>query len=415
MRLIKLSLIAGMLIGSTALALENTKFAGDINLYYGTIDSNEVNSPNMFDKDATYADLLLNLGLTTDINEYISAGISSSFNVKNNLVGMSWSNTHGVSSTATATDNLDGDSSFWIGEAWIQAHGYDSTVKIGRQTLDTPLAFTETWSIDKNSFEAVLLTNNSISDTTIVATYINKSNGSNDDTASVSLNSLGKSQGGIVSVDGKFHKFVTDGAYVGGVINNSYKPLTAQVWYYDFVDFADAYWLQADLEIDNILIGAQYANVDLDGATDNDQAYALTIGYAMEDIGTLKVAYSSVDDKGGLGYVGNVATANHQSKLYTSMWWSSGVVDKTGADSYCVSAETVVGGDINLFLGYYFADVDPQDSALDNYEYSEITAVVSKSFGALDTSLALIFDDVDGNNISDSKTTHMQLYLTYNF
>ena len=82
----------------------------------------------------------------------------------------------------------------------------------------------------------------------------------------MSLNELGVSQGGVVSVDGKFETFAENGAYVAGVINNSYKPMTAQVWYYNFVDLANAYWVQTDFEFDNILLGAQYGNVDADGA-----------------------------------------------------------------------------------------------------------------------------------------------------
>jgi hypothetical protein len=405
-----------MLIGSTAFAYSTNdiKLDGDVQLYYGTIDSNEAGTSDMFSKNATYADLSLSLGLTTDFNEYFSAGINASVDVENNIVGQSWSNTHRVPDSATS-DNYTDDSSFWIGEAWLSVKAFDTTAILGRQTLDTPLAFTETWSIDENTFEAVLLTNNSISDTTIIASYISRSNGSNDDQSSLSLNDLGVSQGGVVSVDGKFETFANNGAYVAGVINNSYKPMTAQFWYYDFVDLANAYWVQTDFEFDNILLGAQYGNVDADGASDDDSAYALTLGYAMKDIATIKAAYSSVDDKGGLGYVGNVATANHQSKLYTSMWWSSGVVDLTGADSYSLTAEATVGPEIDIFVGYYFSDVNPKDSALDKYEFTELDIVASKSFGALDTSFALIFDDVNGDNIDDSRATHFQVYLTYNF
>ena len=39
MRVTKLSLMAVLLLGSSAFAIENTKVSGDAKLYYGTMDS----------------------------------------------------------------------------------------------------------------------------------------------------------------------------------------------------------------------------------------------------------------------------------------------------------------------------------------------------------------------------------------
>src|SRR5690606_14406818 len=117
----------------------------------------------------------------------------------------------------------------------------------------------------------------------------------------------------------------------------------------------------------------------------------------------IKAAYSTVDDKGVIG-VGNVATGSragngntNQSKLYTEMWWAYGNVSATGADSYSLTAESTVAG-VNLLLGYYYADIDPVGTALDA-ETTEIALVASKSFGPLDTSLALIHNEFDDNSV----------------
>lgn len=427
-----MSLVAALLLGVNAYAIDNVKVNGDVKVFYGTVDSDATDAPDMFDKDASYADAALHLGLTADLSEGVSAGISatavSTLGLENNLVSGTWSNAHGAT-TGTGNSFLNGlggaqvDDAIWIDEMWIAGTAMDTTAKLGRQALDTPLAFTETWGIDTNTFEAAVLLNQSISDTTLVAAYVGKSNGSANDTAGV-LNTLGAANAGYVAEGGKFNSFY-DGAYVVGAINNSLKPLTAQAWYYDLQGTATAYWLQADLNMEGILVGAQYTDIDADGAVtgaDKDTAYSVMLGYAMKDLVTIKAAYSSVDDEGTLG-VANTATSTAnggQSKLYTEMWWNYGTVSTTGADSYAISAEATVGPDVGLFLAYYASEVDAKATVLPgkaNGDYSEVAFTASKSFGPLDTTLALLYDDSDYDNVlSEDKTeTTLQVYLTYNF
>jgi hypothetical protein len=143
-------------------------------------------------------------------------------------------------------------------------------------------------------------------------------------------------------------------------------------------------------------------------------AWAAMIGYEMKDTATFKVAYSDVDDKGVLGVAntatGSVATLGGQSKLYTEMWWNYGYVSAVGAESYALSAETKLA-QIDFLLGYYNADIN---TAATDVEMTEIALVASKSFGPLDTSLALIYGDRE-ESANDIKTADIQVYLTYNF
>ncbi len=144
------------------------------------------------------------------------------------------------------------------------------------------------------------------------------------------------------------YTFGDSGAYAAAVVNNSFKPLTAQAWYYNVSNVADAYWLQADIDcslVKGVKIGAQYADMDPKGVVDaglvllmlNDSsAYAFKLGY--EGVENLKVsaAYSDVDEDGALK-IANVATNNlggAQSKLYTEAWWNYGYVGAPGAESY---------------------------------------------------------------------------------
>jgi len=437
MKITKLSLIAAMLIGSSAFAIENTKVSGDAKLYYGTMDSDTGtyigNDTSLFDGEGSYGDIAVDLELTTDLTKGVSAGVKATYistiGLENNLVDNTWSNSHGITQNPNAAfgeslglGGLQLDDQMWVGEAWIAGTAFDTTLKIGRQALDTPLAFTETWGIDANTFEAAVLINQSIPDTTLIATYIGKSNGSADDLTAITLNNVGGSQAGYVSYGGKFNTFGSKGVYVAGLINNSYKPLTVQAWYYSLQSLADAYWLQADVKcslVEGLMLGAQYTEIDVDTATDKDEAYSFMLGYEAKDVVTVKAAYSSVDDKGAIG-VGNVAVGNrtgfgnsNQTKLYTEMWWAYGSVSATGADSYSLSAEGSLAG-VDLFAAYYVADINPT-AAIDT-EITEIALTASKSFGPLDTSLALLFDNTDDKVANtDTDVTTLQVYLTYNF
>lgn len=453
MRLTKLSLIAAMLIGSTAFAIENTKVSGKAGLYYGTQDSDAANAAELFSQDSAYTNYFAHLGLTTDLTKGVSAGVGAqvvtTLGVEHNLVSKVWSNAHTASNSTgasiTAGDaQLQVDSAMWIDELWIAGSAFDTTLKIGRQSLDTPLAFTETWGVDRNTFEAAVLINQSIPDTTLVATSIGKSNGSADDRTSaresgiasilnggtgLNLNDLSLTAAGYVAADGTFSTFGSQGTYAFGVVNNSIKPLTLQAWYYDMVQLAEAYWLQADLNIDGILAGVQYANTQADtganlgtlgviGATEDTTAWSAMVGYDMKDVVKVKAAYSDVDEDGLLGVAntatGSVATLGGQSKLYTEMWWNYGYVSAVGAESFSLTAETTVAGDIALLAGYYNADIK---TAAADKEMSEIALTASKKFGPLSTSLALIFADFEDKNTpaDDVKTTDLQVYLTYNF
>ena len=205
---------------------------------------------------------------------------------------------------------------------------------------------------------------------------------------------------------------------------------------------ANAYWLQADLNIEGILVGAQYTDMTLkdnvtsvtDGASQDiktaaaanglDQsttAYAVMLGYEMKDVVTVKAAYSSVSDDGILN-IQNTATGD-QSKLYTEAWWNYGVVGASGADSYMLNAEATVA-EIALLAQYTHADIDHKLAAGGaKGSMDEFTVTAGKSFGPLDATLAYIYTDVDtgANHIegfaagtNDASST-IQAYLSVNF
>ena len=416
-----MSLVAALLIGSSAFAIENTKVSGDANLFYNTSDAG---SNSLFDKDNSAADAGLNLNVTTDLVKNsvvsISAGagytVLSTLGLEQNLVSSVWGGAHGITDN-TSSRGAHVSTPNWMNEAWIAATAGKTTVKLGRMELDTPLAFTEKWSIEKNTFEGAVVINQDIPDTTLVGAYVGNGNGT-ESLGSSSMPQGPVAMGAVVNQDGAFDTYGKSGAYAVGAINNSFKPLTVQAWYYSVTAVADAYWLQADLDtadlgVKGFSVGAQYSDVKSTASgAKSDNVYAVKLGYEMKDLFAASVAYSSVNDDGSIGYAGfNTATAagTAQSKLYTEAWWNHGKVTQHDTDSWNVTVTSPVQG---LFdLGVYYTNADQSAAAGDN-DLSEFTATAGKSFGALDTTVAYVNYDLGKNHNS---VNMIQAYLTLNF
>ena len=436
MKFTKMSLVAALLVGSSAFAIDNVKMSGNAQLMYMTSDAQAVgyngvvagDHDSLFDKDNSAADAALNLNVTADLvkNDIvaISAGagytVLSTLGLENNLVSNVWGGAHGAttgtgSSYGSPLGGAKVENANWMNEAWIAATAGKTTAKLGRMELDTPLVFTETWSIEKNTFEAAVLINQDIPDTTLVGAYVGNGNGNETfgENATGTVNTLGLAAGAVVNANGKFTTYGTNGAYAVGAINNSFKPLTVQAWYYSLTQLATAYWLQADLNMDGVLAGAEYTSASLDhGNTDASSTYALMLGYSMKDVATVKVAYSAVDDKGVVG-AANTATSSGASKLYTEAWWNYGKVTQLDTDSWNVTVTSPVQGLFDLGLYYTYAD---QSAAAGDNDLSEVALTAGKSFGPLDATLAYVYSDVKTATVGDDETSNMiQVYLTLNF
>jgi hypothetical protein len=459
MKFTKMSLVAALLVGSSAFAIENVKVSGDANVFYQTVDDSKVSNKSFFEKDTSSADIGLNLNLTADLakNDMLSISVGAGYTVlttlglENNFVSNVWGGSH-VATAGTAQTfgaplgGVKVEPASWLNEAWVAISAGKSIVKLGRMELDTPLAFTEKWSIEKNTFEAAVLINQDIPDTTLVAAFVGNGNGTETfGTGSATVNAipggapvptganvhsnvvtLGHATAPLVNGNGKFATYGSDGAYAVAVINNSFKPLTVQAWYYNVSKIATAYWLQADLacqEVPGLMAGIQYSGLDIESnqnkilgngsaaavKTDSD-ALALMVGYEMKDMFTAKLSYSTIGKKHSAGqntatdFVGGTA----QSKLYTEAWWAYGMITQANADSIHLTVEAPVNGMFDA--GLYITDV----SATGGTDLTEVTVTASKSFGPLDTTLAIIYDETTTAGVSD-EVAYIQAYLTLNF
>ena len=442
-----MSLLAATLIAATAMAAEETattetestyagisniKVSGDAKLNYATWDGE--NDEKLFDKPSAAGQAGASVGITADLTEGVSAGVTmnalSSLGLQNNLVSNVW---EGTTANTAGPANLAGlNDQFWFSNAWIAGTTGKTTGKVGRMDLDTPLVFSETWSMYANTFEAAVLVNQDIPGTTLVGAYVGGSNGSEggsigDQNAAGTRGNVSYGSvlaGGQDNVNSPFHSFY-EGAYAAGAINNSWEPLSVQAWYFQAQHTLSTYWLQADLNIVGLDLGAQFVGIDTSASTatgdTSNSAFALKVGYEMKDMFTVAAAFSQTgtNDQGtGAGF--NLA-ASGQSKLYTSAWWNSQIVARvdTSAINFTATtpeALTYVG------LGLYVtqATVGENGTGADKKEdVMEVTLTASKSFGPLDTSLVYILtDQEDANFDTDGKAQSfntVQAYLTYNF
>jgi len=431
MKITKLSLVAALLIGSSAMALENTKVTGDANLYYQTTDATDGSElargeGSLFDAASSSATASLNLNVTTDLvkNDTIALSAGAGYTVlttlglENNLVGNVWGGAQTVTagtgaSFGKALSGVKVNNANWVNEAWLAATAGNTTVKLGRMELDTPLAFTEKWSIEKNTFEAAVLINTDLPDTTVVAAFIGNGNGTEafgQTDLQSNTQGYGVTTAAVVNGNGDFGTYGSNGAYAVGMINNSVEPLTVQAWYYDLTRLATAYWVQADVDAGllakGLSVGVQYTGVTLAGGTKGTNT--ATAGKIAYDAGTFSVsgAYSQVSEDGSLPAAGfNTATSSLKSKLYTEAQWSFGNVVAKGAKSVNVTVESSVGG---IDLGLYTTSID--HVAVDS-DLLEVAAKASTSFGPIDASVLYLYvaqDSLDANNV-------LQVYLTANF
>jgi len=192
--------VAALLVGSSAFAIENTKVSGDVNVFYGTMDAAQTatglysghakKDGSLFDAASSAADIGLDLDLTTDLMKSdlvsVSAGLGatviSTLGLENSFVNNVWAGSHTATAASGASygGGLGGakvENSAWLREAWLAATVAKTTVKLGRMELDTPLAFTEKWSIERNTFEAAVVINQDIPDTTLVGAFVGNGNG----------------------------------------------------------------------------------------------------------------------------------------------------------------------------------------------------------------------------------------------
>lgn len=166
-----------------------------------------------------------------------------------------------------------------LGEAWVNADIGKTSVKLGRQGVDTPFADTDDIGMIQNNFEALTITNHYFKNTELFAAHLSRWSGVD------------------APVPEKFTKLDNNkGVNVLG-INHETDKWGAQLWYYDSNKGTDISY--ADVTInpnDKFSFGAQFAkqNDTTVGGTGSDgDVVGATASYKYKNT-TVAVDYNKV-------------------------------------------------------------------------------------------------------------------------
>lgn len=316
----KISLIASLAISSSSLfaadsiseAFTNGKFKGELKSYYF--------AQNFDGAGKNDSSIWVNGGMFNYITD----------SYKGIKLGGTFQTSH-----VTSIDDKDGKTKSSmdaqgsvLSEAYLQYNLNNTTLKAGRQFVKTPLLAGSGSRLIKESFEAYLLANTDIPDTTIVAGVVTKYQQRTDFTTTAPFTQTNTGANG---GPGEFEKIGTDGIRTIYVKNTSIPNLTAQFQYADAVDIADLVYLDAKYDFGPAYVAAQYYDTDYDASTSQDSSmYGLKIGAKVADI-DLFAGYTSTNDDGdvvrGLGqgayaqYTATTKTAGANAfKAGTDSW-----------------------------------------------------------------------------------------------
>jgi len=203
----------------------------------------------------------------------------------------------------------------FIGEAYLNYKMGNTNLKVGRQKLNTPLAGADDARMLPNLFEAVVLSNTDIADTTLIAAHVTKETVGTfgnvyGKPSALSLQSgygLGYKEGtngnfadmGVIALGAGTD---TAGVTAGAVIYKGIDNLTLQAWDYYAHDILNAVYLQADYKLSALKLSAQYINESetgdaLAGKVDSNY-WAVKVGTKVGDLSAY-VAYSQTADSEG--------------------------------------------------------------------------------------------------------------------
>lgn len=249
----------------------------------------------------------------------------------------------------TAGDSITSDGE--ITQAYL-TYGFGNTsIKAGRQLLPkglSPFAFSESWNVFKNSFEAALVVNTDLPDTALVYAFVNRSN---------SVFNLGdwsniSTVGNVVTAH--------DGVHLLTVQNGSIENLTLTgSWYYaaDMVaGLTDANVLWGDAKYNfgetmyGLVLGVQGGVVltDEPAAVTDTTAFGAKIGGNF-DYFDASVAYSSVDD--GTVNIENFGT-NVKTPLYTQMIFNQNTIKRDSDTIVARVGVKALGGKFGVAYNY---------------------------------------------------------------
>jgi len=416
MKITKLSLAALAVVGfaSSAMAMDlssvTVKPYAQAKLYY---EATDMNGNDLFHKDGASGQALLTAGVTGKFDSCWGYGfeymVADTLGLEGNVVSAV---RMGQGTDASPLDTHDWASQAYVTYSPCNTILSNTTFKIGRQYLDTPLAFTERWNLAPNSFDAIVAINQDIKNVTLVGAYVGRGNGLKvkvSDADNFTTYAAGK------------------GAYALGALTKLVDGLPINLWYYDLPSMATAAWADAGYNLKladdmSVGIGAQYGTI-MPAANGVDD----TVGYGVKlssKIGMFDVmaAYTTMDDDGAVA-LANTATMSgtaggKKTKLYTANIYTDGTaVAVPGSDAWKVRAAVKVDGIGKFIAQYNSCENDVTHAAMQNV--SELDVIYATKLAGINTKLIYMNRSIDEGKVADAglkdDTQHVRVILAKNF
>ncbi len=389
MKKLMISMAAASLVtGAVATADVDVNVGGQAALYYQTQDTDD----GFFHQDSSKANIGLQLNVDSDIGNGFGLGgqytMLGTLGLEKNLVS---------NINQSADGGLNGGA---LTKVYITKKAGNTLIKLGRQELPkslSPLAFTESWNVFKNTFDAAVVINSDLPETTLVGAYVSTSNKHNDLSGFTDLAAS--------TIAGSAP--VARGAYMLTAATKLI-PMTALTLSYYFMDDVavagdtSALWADAQISGLPVAIGLQAGTIMPDtSGLDDTVAFGAKVGGELGPVNA-SLAYTSVDD--GAAKFQNVGTGK-KTPLYTQMVFNQNFIAHD-SDTFVVKAAMGVGP------GKLIAQYGMSSRGGDENDYNELDVIYKTSALGMDMLAAYIMRGGD-DNVPDEDV--IRFWTRYNF
>lgn len=425
-----ISLATASLIASSAMAADKgIEFTthGQAVLYYQTATDGASGSADLFHKDASTANVGVQLDITSDLGNGFAFGSQISYlgtdGLEKNLV----SDTKQVSAfddnkkiIENGGAGLDAANSttnqLMLTKIYVAKKIANTTVKLGRQELPkalSPLAFSEGWNVFKNTFDAALVVNTDIPKTTLVAAYVGRSTGM--DLSSVGNLSVSSSAGDLA---------VAKTAYMITAQNTALPMTTVTASYYalagvDTVHSADAIWFDAKIADKSLpmglKVGVQTGMIMPDKVADDTTAFGAKAGISPIKNVTVCGAFSFVNgNKDGKpqAAVKNTIEGAGNTPLYTQMIANKDAIALDNM-TYKIKGSYSLNNYGTVTAQAAYTDAGSINLNGNGTDYTEFDLMYTTNVGGVDLLAAYVYQDWDTKN--DKSEDIIRVVARYNF
>ena len=401
-KLVKMSIVAASLVATSAMAADkgiDIAVTGQAALYYQTVAGNGNGEENLFDSSKSRANAGLQLNLDADLKNNFTFGSQITYlgtaGLQKNLVDHTPQNINGAVGTSNGIND-----DIYLSQLYVAKKIANTTVKIGRQELPmslSPFAYSEDWSVFKNTFDAILAVNTDLPDTTVVGAYV--SGGNYNGPIDQNMAQFGDL---LVTGNDGSTAAVESTAYMATVQNKSIPMATVTATYYsvsnvraDATATVDADIVWGDVTITDkslpmgLTVGLQGGSmmVDASGAKDTN-AFGAKVSIKPINPLTLCLAYSSVND----GDVALVNVGGVKTPLYTQMIANQDPISMD-ADTIMVKAAYDMGeyGSVTLQDGFTSAgDVNRENRGGKQTDYNDLELIYKIKSGGVQYFAAIV-------------------------